>query len=64
MATQIDLALAQITGFHHGRWNRDDIIGLIEGMALTKKEWLKIRDDIDTYLSEYEIKEVNEYFKI
>ena len=64
MATQIDVAIGQFTGFHHGRWNRDDAIGLVTSMGLSKKEWLKIRDDIDTYLTEGEIKEVNEYFKI
>lgn len=69
MATQIDLALATITGFHYGRRNRD-VISLVEEMAITKKEWLeikkwlKIKKGIDTYLTEHEIEEINEYFKI
>ncbi len=64
MARQVELAIAQIIGFHHGRWNRDDVTGLVEGMGMTKKEWLEIRTDIDTYLTDLEIEEVNEYFKI
>jgi hypothetical protein len=65
MANKLDLALAQLVGFHHGKWNRSDIIGLITGMGLTKGEWIKIKkQDLPTYLTEAEVQEIDEYFKL
>lgn len=54
MATKLDLADAQF----------NNIIGLIEAMGLTKKEWLKLKSDYPTIsnLDESDIKEVDEYF--
>lgn len=63
MATKLDLALAQFTGFYYGKWNRNDIIGLVIAMGMNKKEWIKIKDDVESYLTEKEIEEINEYFK-
>jgi hypothetical protein len=64
MATKIDLALAQFVGFYHGKWNKDDAVGLVSSMGLTKSEWKKIKSqDIPTYLSENEIKEIDDYFQ-
>jgi hypothetical protein len=64
MATRLDLALAQFTGFYHGKWNKDDAVGLVDSMGLTRGEWARIkRQDIPTYLSKNEIKEIDEYFE-
>ena len=64
MATKLDLALAQFVGFRYGKWNRDDVLGLVKGMGLKKKEWSKLKkENIDTFLEKSEIKEINEYFK-
>lgn len=64
MATKLDLADAQFIGFNHGRWNRSDIIGLVEGMGLTKSEWKKWKEDYpNTSMSAEDIKEINEHFK-
>lgn len=65
MATKLDLADAQFVGFFHGKWNRSDITGLIEGMALTKSEWNKWKKDYATsVMDDEDIKEIDEYFKI
>jgi hypothetical protein len=64
MATKLDLALAQFVGFYHGKWNKDDAVGLVSSMGLTRSEWKKIKSqDIPTYLSESEITEIDEYFQ-
>jgi hypothetical protein len=64
MASKLDLADAQIIGFIHARWNRDDLLGLIEGMAMTKKEWIKLKKDYPTLngLKHYEIIKIDDYF--
>lgn len=63
MANKLDLADAQFIGFAHGKWHRSDIIGLIQGMGLTRKEWEKWKRDYDGhYLTEDEHKEIEEYF--
>lgn len=65
MASQLDLALAQFTGFKHGKWNKDDCLGLAISMGLTKKEWLKLKkQEIEIYLDKYEIEEIDNHFKI
>jgi len=45
MANKLDLACNQFTGFRHGKWNRSDIIGLVETMGLSKSEWNKIKEN-------------------
>lgn len=62
MATQLDLADAQLTGFAHARFNHNDIIGLITSMGLTKSEWLKIKSSVS--LNNPDAQEVNEHFNI
>lgn len=59
-----DLASQQIVGFKHGKWNRDDIVGLISSMGLKEKEWIILKEKypIESDLEESEIKEVNDYF--
>lgn len=66
MANKLDLADAQFIGYFHGKWNRHDIIGLVEGMGLTKKEWIKLKTDYVTLtnVDESDILEIDEYFKI
>jgi hypothetical protein len=64
MATRLDLADAQFIGFglHHNNGNR--IIMLVEGMGLTKKEWMLWKEKYPTYpLDDALIKEVDEYFE-
>ena len=64
MADQLDLAQAQFIGFRHGKWNRQDIIGLVTSMGLTKREWEKLKksypmtNDID----EDDFLEIEDYF--
>lgn len=64
MANKLDLAVAQFVGFRHGRWNRDDIVGLINSMGLTKIEWMKLKQnhEIEGLMSEDEANEIEEYF--
>jgi uncharacterized metal-binding protein len=64
MATKLDLALAQFVGFYHGKWNKYDVVFMVSEMGLTKSEWKKIKaQDIQNYLSESEINEIDEYFQ-
>lgn len=59
----IDLAIAQFIGFKHGKWNAQDIVGLVQGMGLTKSEWIKIkREEGQCLLDEKDAKEIDEYF--
>jgi hypothetical protein len=64
MATKLDLADAQIIGFIHGRWNSSDLLGLIEAMGMTKKEWIKFKKDYPTLngLKRDEIVEIDDHF--
>lgn len=62
MATQLDLADAQFVGFAHGKWNRSDIVGLVESMGLTKAEWGKWKKDYPNTLDEEDYNEIEEYF--
>jgi len=64
MANKLDLADAQFIGFHHGKWHRSDIIGLVECMGLTKREWIKWKNNYPQSLDEEEIKEIDEHFKL
>ena len=66
MATKLDLADAQFLGYWFGKWNGNGIIGMVESMGLTKKEWLKLKSDypIDVNMDETDIKEVENYFGI
>lgn len=64
MATKLDLAYAQFIGFFHGKWNFNDIIGLVIGMGLTKKEWLKLRNEYPVMIDESDIKEIDAYFRM
>ena len=40
MANNLDLADAQFIGYWFGTWNGNGIIGMVQSMNLTKKEWL------------------------
>jgi len=46
---QIKLAEAQLIGFSHAS-KGFDIKSLVDSMALTKREWLKLRDSINLKL--------------
>ena len=64
MATKLDLADAQFVGFAHGKWNHSDILGLIDGMGLTKAEWEKWKKEYPTHsLTDSEINEIDDHFK-
>ena len=60
MATKLDLAIAQLIGFHHGA-HGFTIKSLVDSMGLTKSEWNKIKDL--AYLNESEVQDVDEYFE-
>jgi hypothetical protein len=63
MATKLDLADAQFIGFYFGK-REPGIIGMVESMGLTEKEWEKWKAKYPTnYLSEDEITEIDEHFK-
>ena len=64
MANKLDLADAQFIGYCLGKWNVNGIIGMVESMGLTKKEWLKLKSDypIEANMDESDIKEVDAYF--
>lgn len=66
MANRLDLADAQLLGFYHGKWNSNDIIGLVESMGMTKKEWLKLKSDYPTItnMDDSDIKEIDEHFGV
>ena len=62
--TALDIADAQFIGFSTGK-RESGIIHLIEGMGLTKKEWLEWKAKYTTtYLTEREIEEIDTHFKI
>lgn len=61
MATQLELAEAQFTGFHHGKRGYS-VKELADGMGLKKSEWLKIREHLP--ITEQEKEEVDTIFKI
>jgi hypothetical protein len=61
MANKLDLADAQIMGWAYGRSGLF-LTSLIEGMGLTKSEWIKLKAKYPKSLTDPEIKEVDEYF--
>lgn len=60
---QLQMADAQFVGFKHGKWNHSDIIGLAEGMGLTKKEWNEWKKKYPQCLDENDFEELNSHFK-
>lgn len=66
MATKLDLADAQFLGYYFGKWNGTGVIGLVQSMGLTKKEWLKLKTDYPTFanMDESDIKEIDQHFGI
>lgn len=64
MANKLDLAEAQILGFHHG-YHGFTLKSLIESMGMTKSEWKKLKyAGRVQYLSDNEQLEIDEYFGI
>jgi hypothetical protein len=63
MANKLDLADAQLIGWHHG-FHGFSIISLVQSMSLTKSEWKKLKTDYSLYLSDDEAQEIDEYFKV
>ncbi len=64
MASKLDLADAQFIGFHFGK-REPGIVPLVLEMGLSKAEWTKWKTRYtSTYLTESEIIEVDEYFKL
>ena len=61
MATQLQLAEAQFTGFHHGVRGYS-VKELAQGMGLKKSEWLKIRETLP--ITEGEKEEVDTLFNL
>lgn len=61
MATQLDLADAQLLGFALGK-NEGNIISLITSMGLTKKEWKKWKDEYPNYLSKLDFEDADVHF--
>ncbi len=66
MATRLDLADAQLLGFSYGKWNNTDIVGLIESMNLTKKEWIKLKTNYPTLtnVDEEDVKSIDVHLGI
>ncbi|MCA6369146.1 MAG: hypothetical protein IM631_05155 [Cytophagales bacterium] len=64
MASKLDLADAQFIGFHFGK-REPGIVPLVLEMGLSKAEWTKWKTRYtSSYLTESEIIEVDEYFKL
>lgn len=62
MATHLDLADAQFQGFNHGKKNKDDIVGLVKSMGLTRWEWRKWKRSYPTVLDESDVEAIERYF--
>ncbi len=60
-SNKLDLANQQFIGFKYGKWQGDDINGLVKEMGLTQTEWeyLKNNYSISGELEESEIDEIN-----
>jgi hypothetical protein len=58
----IELAIAQFTGWREAE-SCMDIIMLVTSMGLTRKEWLKVRPQVQWLPQKYR-NEINEYFKL
>lgn len=57
----LDLANQQLLGYYHGKWG--NLIGMIEEMNLSEKEWNTIKEKYVSYLDEVDVKEIDEHFK-
>lgn len=57
---RLDFANQQLLGYYFGKWRC--LIGMIEGMNLTKKEWIIIKKDYEPYLDAEDIKEIDTHF--
>jgi len=66
MPTKLDLADSAIIGFYHGKWDRSNIIALIDALGLQKSEWLSLKNNYPTinYLTSDEITEIDNYFNV
>lgn len=56
-----EFAIQQFTGFHDAP---DGIIALCCSMGLEKKEWDHIKEDCKCFLTENNLKDIEEYFKL
>jgi len=61
MSKNLDLANQQFLGYFNGKWRQ--LIGMVEAMGLTAKEWEKLKSDYSLYLDEDDIEEVNQFFE-
>ncbi len=59
---QLELAIAQLTGWNHAKMYGDRIIDLIESMGLKKEEWKKIRKEVE-WLKESDRAEIEAHFR-
>ena len=62
MEHQLELAIAQLTGWHHAKMNGDRIIDLIDSMGLTPSEWKKIKPSV-VWLKESDTLQIEAHFK-
>lgn len=64
---QLELAIAQFTGWSLGRTNPESLEELVLSMGLTKEEWAMIKKDKfvteTSWLSKDDIQTINDYFK-
>ena len=56
----LDLAHAQLVGYFAGKWG--NLIGMIQEMNLTKKEWQKLKKDYEPHLDEKDLQEIEDFF--
>lgn len=53
----------QLLGFSSGKYNPNDIIGLVTAMGMTKKEWEKVKKDNNLYYLTYnDLSDIENYF--
>ena len=60
MSKKLDFANQQLLGYYAGKWN--NLLGMIEEMDLTHKEWIILKNDYEPNLDECDYKEIDEYF--
>ena len=61
--SKLDLAEAQFIGYYFRKRDSNGIIGLVKSMGLTKKEWVKLKPKNPLLFDEFDITEIDDYFK-
>ncbi len=63
MANKLDLAEAQLLGWHSAK-SGESLISFVTSMGLTNSEWTKIKKQYPTTLNQQESAEIDEHFRV